>query len=51
MAPYRAIRMVGFNARRPKPHDYRNAKTKNARRNCNFELAPRGAVLSCGGDG
>jgi len=37
--------MVGFNARRPKPHDYRNAKTKNARGNCNFELAPKGVLL------
>jgi hypothetical protein len=27
----------------------RNAKIKNARGNCNFELTPRGAVLSYGG--
>ena len=27
------------------PHDYRNAKTKNARGNCNFELAPKGVLL------
>ena len=44
-APYRAIRMVGFNARRPKPHDYRNGKTRNARGNCDFELAPKGVLL------
>jgi hypothetical protein len=37
--------MVGFNSRRPKPHDYLNAKTKNARGNWNFELAPKGVLL------
>ena len=37
--------MVGFNARRPKPHDYRNAIARNARGNCDFELAPKGVLL------
>src|SRR6185312_536573 len=35
----------GFNGRRPKSHDYRNAKTKNACGNWNFELAPKGMLL------
>ena len=32
----------GLMWRRPNPHDYRNAITKNACGNCNFELALRG---------
>jgi hypothetical protein len=38
--------MVGFNARRPKPHDYQYAKTWNATGKCNLELALMAMALA-----